>query len=75
MIELIRYHRVKPQGLVSARNENGLVAVEFKRFNVENGREEDPERCLLTFGELEKRLVELTAETEVVLELLRLKLG
>lgn len=74
MIELERYARDKSEGLVkSYLNSEGLVVVDFKRFNVSNGREESPERYLLTFTELEKRLADLKAETEVVHELLALK--
>lgn len=74
MIELVRYARVKPQGLVSASiNANGLVSVKFKRFDVENGKEIEPEECLLTFQELEARLSEIKKELSVVEELLTLK--
>ena len=74
MIELLRYHRVKSQGLVSATiNDQGMVCVAFKRFDVENGKEIEPETCLLTFPELETRFAELIDELEVVKELLALK--
>lgn len=82
MIELQRYARVKPQGLVSAEPyvpaagqfpPPPSVVVQFKRFDVENGKEVEPETCIVSFEDLEKRLVELKAETEVVQELLALK--
>lgn len=74
MIELVRYARVKPQGLVSASvNADGQVRVLFKRFDVENGKEVEPEECLLTFAELEARFTEIKKELEVVQELLTLK--
>lgn len=74
MIELLRYARVKPDGLVSAKvTPEGIVCVAFKRFDVENGREISPEECLVTFPELETRMVELKKELEVVHEILALK--
>jgi len=74
MIELLRYARVKPHGLVSARvTPEGFVCVAFKRFNVENGKEDTPEECLITFGDLEARLTEIQSEMEVAQELLSLK--
>lgn len=74
MIELVRYARVKPQGLASSRVlEDGTVCVEFKRFDVENGKEVEPERSILTFLEIETRLAEIIAERAVVEELLALK--
>lgn len=74
MIELVRYARVKPQGLVSSRvTPEGSVCVEFKRFDVENGKEVSPEQCFLTFEEIEVRHMELKAEMAVVQELLALK--
>lgn len=74
MIELVRYARVKPKGLVSASvTPEGDVKVLFKRFDVEDGREVDPETCLLTFAEIEARYEEIKKELEVVQELLALK--
>lgn len=80
MIELLRYARLKPDGLASAEarppdNELGAphVAVIFKRFSVENGKEIPPEASLVVFEDLERRQAELRTELEVVQELLALK--
>lgn len=74
MIELLRFARVKADGLVSARvMPDGIVCVEFKRFSVETGKEIEPEQCLLSFEELQTRQIELQKELEVVQELLALK--
>lgn len=74
MIELLRYARLKPEGVVSAQlMPDGTVQVEFKRFSVENGKEIEPEQCALTFEELEARLDETKKELGVIEELLALK--
>lgn len=74
MIELIRYARVKPRGLVSAAvMPDGVVRIQFKRHDVEDGREVEPEEYLLTFTELEARLVDAKMELEALHELLALK--
>lgn len=74
MIELLRYARLKPEGVVSAQLlPDGTVRVEFKRFSVENGKEIEPEQCAMTFEELEIRLDETKKELGVIEELLALK--
>lgn len=80
MIELLRYARLKPDGLTSVEVNTGPgyngelgVAVKFKRFSVENGREETPEESFVTFDELEKRQAELQIELGAVKDLLALK--
>lgn len=74
MIELLRYARLKPDGLASARlMPDGDVAVEFKRFSVENGKELEPEESVFPFASLEARLSEVTKELEVLRELIALK--
>lgn len=76
MIELLRYARVKAQGLVSAfKLDLDTVKIEFKRFDVETGKEVSPETSLVNFGDLAKRKIELMTELEVVNELLTLKPG
>lgn len=73
MIELLRYARVKSQGLVSARLlSDGQVCVEFKRFDPENGKEVEPEQCLMKVEDLTKRLAEIDVERAVVVEILDL---
>lgn len=74
MIELLRYARVKPAGLVSAKLLDGDdVCVLFKRFDVENGKEVDPEECVFPYADLVERLKELKKELVVVEELLALR--
>lgn len=74
MIELLRYARLKPDGVVSAKvTTEGLVCVTFERFDVQTGRKIAPEESLLTFTELETRLGELQTELGVVNELLALR--
>lgn len=74
MIELLRYARLKPEGVVSAKvTPEGQVSVLFKRFDVQTGRETTPEESLLTFEEIAARMTELHTELEVVKELLSLK--
>lgn len=74
MIEFRRYARNKSQGLVSAYAVGeGQVQVDFKRFDPENGKEVDPEVCLVTFEELEAKQAELVLALAVVKELLKLK--
>jgi len=73
MIELLRYARVKPEGLVRAYMENrDTVCIEFKRFDPENGKEVSPERSLVAVSDLQKRWDTLQAESLVVKELLEL---
>lgn len=57
MIELGRYARVKPDGLVSVvePSETG-IEVHFKRFDPENGKEVSPEISKLTFTEIEEEI-------------------
>lgn len=83
MIELLRYARDHAEGLVTAEVVPGSalfgppqppgVNVQFKRFDVRNGRELEPEVSFVTFIELEKHLNELEIELSAVKELLALK--
>lgn len=75
MIELLRYARLKPFGVVSTEVLDGrTVQVSFKRFSIElPNKEETPEICDVQFSDLEQRLSELKTELEVVQELLALK--
>lgn len=75
MIELLRYARLKPYGVVSAATtDENTVQVTFKRFSTEMpNKEETPEVSDVQFAELEQKLVELKIELEVVSELLALK--
>lgn len=75
MIELARYHRLRPLGLSSATLlDDGRLEVTFKRFSVETGKEEvEPERSIITFADLEKKLAEMRIEEEVIQEFLTLK--
>lgn len=74
MIEFSRYLRLKPRGLVGTEgvSAEGLT-VTFKRFDVENGEEVDPERSFLTWEELEKKLADVEAAAVVIRELLSKK--
>lgn len=74
MIELNRYARVKPEGLVVAKAVDSVgLNVYFKRFDVENGKEIEPEISYLRFAELEDKLAELKRQQLVVEELLVLR--
>lgn len=75
MIELLRYARLKPYGVVSATvPDPETVVVNFKRFSVEiPGKEESPEVCEMRFSDLETRLAEIEIELIVVKELLALR--
>lgn len=74
MIELSRYHRLKPRGLASAVvREDGSLEVVFKRFSVEDATEMEPERSIITFEDLEKRLAEIDTEKQVIIEFLNLR--
>lgn len=84
MIELPRYARDHAEGLASAEivlsritvgtePDVAGLSVKFKRFDVRNGRELDPEESFVTFDELEKHLVELEISLGAVKELLALK--
>lgn len=75
MIELLRYARLKPHGVVSTQVlDADTVAVSFKRFSVEiPSKEETPEVCEVRFSDLEARLAEIETERVVVKELLELK--
>lgn len=73
MIELLRYARVKPAGLVSAALlDASTIRISFKRFSVESGLEESPEICDVLIADLEKRVAEANTELRVLLELLDL---
>lgn len=75
MIELLRYARLKPYGVVStAVPDPETVVVSFKRFSTEiPATEETPEVSEVKFSDLETRLGELQIELAVVKELLALK--
>lgn len=75
MIELLRYARLKPHGVVSTTVLDAeTVAVSFKRFSVEiPAKEETPEVCEVRFADLETRRAEIETELAVVKELLELK--
>lgn len=75
MIELLRYARLKPYGVVSTTViDPTTIQVSFKRFSPEMpNKEETPEISDVQFYDLEQRLVELKIELEVVQELLALK--
>ena len=76
MIEIGRYVRVKPQGLARAEptaDEGGGLYVYFKRFDVENGREVEPERSFLSWSEMESHLARCEADAGALRELLALR--
>lgn len=75
MIELLRYARLKPYGVVSvAVPDPATLRVSFKRFSVEiPGKEETPEISDVQFSDLEERLSEVQTELAVLKELLELK--
>jgi hypothetical protein len=75
MIELLRYARVKPDNLVHAEldPDGSGVIIYFKRFDVENGREVEPETSRVSFKDLETRLTETDTERKVLVELLGLR--
>jgi hypothetical protein len=75
VIEFNRYIRVKPQGLVhveATEERGGGLWVIFKRFDVENGREIEPERSFLSFTEIHSKLSEMEAQIKVLREFARL---
>lgn len=76
MIELSRYVRLKPEGLVRAEpttDNGGGLHVYFKRFDVENGREIEPEKSFLSWGEIESRLAECDAQAAALRGLIGLR--
>jgi hypothetical protein len=76
MIEINRYIRLKPNGLAWAevtRDDDGGLYVYFKRFDVETGKEVDPERSFLKFEDIESNLNEMEKQSVAMRELLRLK--
>lgn len=75
MIELNRYARVKPAGLVRAEptEDGGGLNVFFKRFDVETGREIDPETSFMAWAEMEDKLREVVSQEAVLRELLSLR--
>jgi hypothetical protein len=78
MIELNRYVRVKPAGLSWAevtREDGGGLNIHFKRFDVENGREIEPEKSFVAWKELEEKQAELEKQIVAIREFLALKPG
>lgn len=74
MIEVLRYARLKPEGLASATHvAPEAILVRFKRFNVENGKEDTPEESFVTYSDLEAREEVLKKELDVIREFLALK--
>jgi len=76
MIELNRYVRVKPDGLAKAvptDDDGGGIYVYFKRFDVENGREIEPERSFLSWADIERHLAECEAHAAVLREFMALR--
>lgn len=72
MIELSRYRRVKRDNLVWAELSGEGVNVKFKRFDVESGKELDPEVSYVSFAEMQAKLSEMENNMEVLKELLNL---
>lgn len=75
MIEFNRFIRVKPEGLVrveATEEQGGGLWVIFKRFDVENGREIEPERSFLASTEIHERLAEMEKHIVVLREFARL---
>jgi hypothetical protein len=72
MIEINRYVRLKPQGLVrfevTKEHEEVGIKVIFKRFDVETGKEIDPEISFVSFAEVDGRLSEMEKQIEVLRE-------
>lgn len=76
MIEINRFIRVRPEGLARAvptDDEGGGLYVYFKRFDVENGREIEPERSFVSWADMEARLAECDAHAGVLRELIALR--
>lgn len=75
MIELLRYARLKPYGVVSTSiPDAATIRISFKRFSVEiPAKEETPEISDVSFVDLEARQAELLIELEAVKELLAQK--
>jgi hypothetical protein len=69
-IDLRRYVRVKPEGLVTVGMRDDSYALLFKRFDVERGTELKPEAQKFTLEELTERKDELVAELSAIEEVL-----
>ena len=64
MVDLKRYHRLRPDGLCWVGQRNGIPVVNFKRFDNETGKELPPEYLIVDVGELEKERIELNNKLE-----------
>jgi len=67
MIDLKRYHRLKPEGLcwVEKAKDSDFVVL-FKRFDNENGKEITPEPQYVTIENLKKDKQELTIQLDAL---------
>ena len=76
MIELNRFIRLKPDGLTrveATAKEGGGVNVYFKRFDVETGKEIEPETSFLSFSEIDLKVEEMERHLAALREFSRLK--
>lgn len=76
MIEINRFIRLRPHGLVRLEvvpGDGSGVNVFFKRFDVETGREIEPEVSFLTFSEIDAKLSEMERHVAVLRELSALR--
>lgn len=76
MIELSRYVRLKPEGFARAEptaDDGGGLHIYFKRFDVENGREIEPEKSFLAWSEIESKLAECDAHATALRGLIALR--
>lgn len=54
MVDVLRYNRLKPKGLVKVvKSEEGKYFLAFKRFSVEDSTEIDPEKQEILMEELQ----------------------
>lgn len=74
MIELSRFVRLMPKGLVSVQDQSEeSFQVAFKRFDVETGAELEPEISCLTWQEVVEAIEKNEAELVILRQLLEYK--
>ena len=69
-MDIKRFGRLSKDGYASVMTRNGNIYLSFRRFDVENGSELEPELQAITEGQLETRLEELQAELEIIKEVM-----
>ena len=69
-MDIKRFGRLAKDGYASVARHNGSLYLSFRRFDVENGSELEPELQEITKEQLETRQSDIQSELEIIEEVL-----